>query len=288
MVCFFAMSTSNPMTSDTLAESTSFSVNLNDYFNSDNQLYSSLKYAAFLQQGIFPKQRHFDRIFKESFVLYMPKEIVSGDFYWLAEVDDLVYIAVGDCMGHGVPAALLSVLVYNLLDYAILNKRIKRTCKILKEIDKRFAESFTSTEQNQVFNNDWVDISLCCIDRKKKQIHFSGAHHKIFLSGNEYFKVFKGVFNPVGSWQITNDNSFNSISFCYNDNDILYLGSDGFQDQVGEFTDMKYRGVCLQRYIRSISYLPLIDQKTELEKEFFRWKGKNKQSDDVCIVGIRL
>ena len=138
---------------------------LDDCFTSKNHLYGSLKYAAFLQQGIFPKQRHFDRVFKESFVLYLPKEIVSGDFYWLAEVDDLVYIAVGDCMGHGVPAALLSVLVYNLLDYAILNKRIKKTYKILKEVNKRFTESFSSAENGQELNNDWVDISLCCIDK---------------------------------------------------------------------------------------------------------------------------
>ena len=261
---------------------------LDDCFTSKNHLYSSLKYAAFLQQGIFPKQRHFDRVFKESFVLYLPKEIVSGDFYWLAEVDDLVYIAVGDCMGHGVPAALLSVVVYNLLDYAILNKRIKKTYKILKEVNKRFTESFSSAENGQEFNNDWVDISLCCIDRRKKQIHFSGAHHKIFLAGSDYFKVYRGDFSPIGAWQLNRDSHFESVSICYNENDTLYLGSDGFQDQVGAEEGIKYRGTCLKKYIYSISKLPLCEQKSELMNEFFRWKGNSRQNDDVCIVGVKL
>lgn len=276
------------MNNNLTLQAPSVSFGLDDCFTSKNHLYSSLKYAAFLQQGIFPKQRHFDRVFKESFVLYLPKEIVSGDFYWLAEVDELVYIAVGDCMGHGVPAAMLSVLVYNLLDYAILNKRMKKTYKILNEVNKRFTESFSSVEYGQEFNNDWVDISLCCIDRRRKQIHFSGAHHKIFLVGSDYFKVYRGAFSPIGAWQLNRDSHYESVSVCYNENDILYLGSDGFQDQVGAVEGIKYRGTCLKKYIYSISSLPLCAQKSELANEFFRWKGNNRQNDDVCIVGVKL
>ncbi|MGE0076565.1 MAG: PP2C family protein-serine/threonine phosphatase [Bacteroidales bacterium] len=261
---------------------------LKSCFNSEKDLYNSLKYAAFLQQGIFPKQRHFDRIFKESFVVYLPKEIVSGDFYWLAELDDLVYVAVGDCMGHGVPAALMSVLVYNLLDYAILNKRIKKTCKILKEIDKRFVESFSSVDQSQVYNNDWVDISLCCIDRRKKQIFFSGAHHKIYLASNDSFKAFRGTFKPVGSWQIDNENNFESVSICYNDGDTLYLGSDGFRDQIGGDEPTKYGSVRFRKFIQAMSSKPLSNQKVELEKEFLRWKGRCRQNDDICLMGLKL
>ncbi|MGD9977094.1 MAG: PP2C family protein-serine/threonine phosphatase [Bacteroidales bacterium] len=264
------------------------SINFQDWLKNENKLYNSLKYAAFLQQGILPKQRHFDRIFGESFILYLPMQIVSGDFYWLAEVDDLVYLAVGDCMGHGVPGAMLSVLVSNLLDYAVLNKRIKKTNKILKEIDKRFTESFTSIDQDQTFNNDWVDMSLCCIDRKRKQIFFSGAHNKVMLASKNNFEVFKGSFNPIGSWQIHNDIRYDTTSICYKPNNILYLSTDGFSDQVGGVNSLKYQTPYLQKFIHSISLQPLAKQKSELEKEFFSWKGEGSQSDDVCIIGVKL
>ena len=250
---------------------------------------SSLKYAAILQQGIFPKQRHFNRIFEDSFVLYLPQQIISGDFFWLSQVnDDLTYLAVGDCTGHGVPGAMLSILANNLLSYSILNKRLKKTNKILKEMDKRFIESFSSDQHEVEFNNDWFDVSLVCIDRKNKTVQFSGAKRKALFVNKDGFKTIKGSSYPIGGWQMEEERHFDSTTIKYEEGDLLYLSSDGFQDQIGGPKNKKYKSLRLKEWLNKNSSLKLDDQKQMLLAEHFYWKGGNEQTDDICIVGVRL
>ena len=260
-----------------------------DSFEAQNrELLSGMQYAALIQQGILPKQRHFDRVFSESFVLYLPCQYVSGDFYWLAELDDLIYIAVGDCMGHGVPGAMLSMLVQNLLDYAIFNKRIKKTNKILREIDKRFLESFTTSEIKGVFDNDWIDMSLCCIDRKKKTIFFSGAKRSIIHVNSSGVKEYRGCNYPIGGWQLEECRPFDTIPICFEEGDSLYLYSDGFYDQLGGYQNKKYKIQNFNQIVRHASKLPMQLQKSVFETAYFSWKGTNPRTDDVCIVGVKL
>jgi len=158
----------------------------------------------------------------------------------------------------------------------------------MKEVDNRFTESFSSIEQNQFYSNDWVDISICCIDRSKKQIFFSGAHHNLLLAKKNEIKVFRGNAYPIGSKPIEGFKSYEAICICYDEDDILYLGSDGFQDQVGGVYNKKYRTTSLRKFIYANSKLPLKDQKRELEDEFHRWKGNQSQRDDICIIGMKL
>jgi serine phosphatase RsbU (regulator of sigma subunit) len=252
------------------------------------EIIAGLKYAAFLQQGILPKQRHFDRIFSDSFTLYLPYQFVSGDFYWVAQCDDLTYLAVGDCMGHGVPGAMLSILVHRLLDYAILNKRIKKTNKILREIDHRFIETFNPEDHLPGFDNDWVDLSLCCIDTTRKTIYFSGAKRSVVHVSKGNCNVYSGSPYPIGGWQIESERSFDSTCFCYSEGDVLYLLSDGFQDQTGGDYCKKYKAARLYRLLGTIFPLEMKFQKEILETEFFSWKGAGSQIDDVCLVGVRL
>jgi serine phosphatase RsbU (regulator of sigma subunit) len=252
------------------------------------ELIAGLRYAAMLQQGILPKQRHFDRIFDESFVLYLPYQFISGDFYWLAELDGLIYLAVGDCMGHGVSAAMLSVLANNLLDYAVLKKRIKRTNRILKEFDARFLESFSSIDTTKEFNNDWIEIALCCIDRKNKTVFFSGAHRSITLLTKDKTEVYKGNHYPIGGWQLLPSRNFDTVCLSYNEGDNLYLYSDGFQDQIGGADLKRYKKSNFFKTLKRISGNSMTSQKLILQDEFNSWKGVNPNTDDVCIVGIKL
>jgi serine phosphatase RsbU (regulator of sigma subunit) len=259
------------------------------YLHSNFEFVSSLKYAAILQRGIFPKQRHFDRVFEESFVLYLPQQIISGDFYWLSQVNDhLTYLAVGDCTGHGVPGAMLSILANNLLSYSILNKRIKKTSKILQELDKRFIESFSSDLQEEGFNNDWFDISLVCINSKNKTIQYSGAKRKGLLVQKEGSKILKGSNYPIGGWQMAEKRHFDSITISYEPGDALYLSSDGYQDQIGGHKDKKYKSYRLKDTLITNSKSSMEKQKNLLLNQHKDWKGANEQTDDICLVGVRL
>lgn len=248
----------------------------------------SLNYAQFLQKALFPKQRHFDRIFKESFVLFKPKHYVSGDFFWLTERNGLIYIAVGDCAGHGVPGAILSVLMHSLLDYAILNKKLKKTHKIIKEINSRFIESFSSNDTLTPFDNEWVDITLCCIEPSNKTIFYTSCRREILQVSQQKISLHKGNKHPIGDWQYNAKSVFKSACFCYQEGDTIYLGTDGFQDQIGGEKSKKFQKNRLHNLIQKVSELPLEKQKVVLETELNQWMGDHFQTDDICIVGIRL
>ena len=249
--------------------------------------YQELVNAQIIQQGLLPKKRHFNRIFDDSFVIYKPQNIISGDFYWVGAKNDLKYLVVGDCTGHGVSAALLSVLAINLFQYAIMNKGIKRTNKILMEVDRKFIESFKSGEKGN-FDNPWIDISIICIDEKKKVYHFSSANRKLLHVSKKEMHLLKGNRYPLGGWQLEKERRFEPQTVNYEKGDIIYLGSDGFQDQIGGENNKKYKSRRLHNFLLNQQGLALKNQKRRLEREFESWRNENEQVDDVCIVGARL
>lgn len=251
-------------------------------------LKDGLRYAEMIQQALLPKERHFKRIFKDSFVFYRPQNHVSGDFYWIGQKDNLKYIAVGDCTGHGISAALLSVLAANILEYVVMNKGIKKTNKILMSLDSKFIESFSNSGEEE-FNNDWVDISLCCIDEPNKKIYFSSANRKMLhISKDGKSKVLKGSSYPIGGWQIEKDRNFKSNMFSYEEGDLIYLGSDGMQDQIGGPKNKKYKSSHLHEFLSKIYEYDMIQQSILMQEEFESWKADNPQQDDVCILGVKL
>lgn len=253
-----------------------------------NDLTDGLRYAEIIQLALLPKERHFKRTFKDSFVFYKPQYHVSGDFYWIGQKDNLKYIAVGDCTGHGISAALLSVLANNILEYVVMNKGIKKTNRILMELDNKFIESFSNVNEDN-FNNDWVDISLCCIDEANNRIYFSSANRKLlFIRKNGESVLVKGSSYPIGGWQIEKQRDFKSTSIFYNEGDMIYLGSDGMQDQIGGPLNKKYKSSQLHGFLKSIHHLSLSEQLHQLEMEFLSWKNELPQQDDICIAGIRL
>lgn len=247
-----------------------------------------LRYAEIIQQALLPKERHFKRIFKDSFVFYRPQNHVSGDFYWIGQKDNLKYIAVGDCTGHGISAALLSVLAGNILEYVIMNKGIKKTNRILMELDNKFIESFSNVNDDN-FNNDWVDISLCCIDEAHQKIYFSSANRKMLhISKDGKATLLKGSSYPIGGWQIEKERNFKATTIPFESGDQIYLGSDGMQDQIGGPKNKKYKSTNLHDFLKSIFVNDMNDQMRLIQEEFESWKMHYPQQDDVCIVGIRL
>jgi serine phosphatase RsbU (regulator of sigma subunit) len=256
-------------------------------FHYNDELTSSLKYAEIIQKGVLPKDRHFKRLIQDYFVMYIPQSYVSGDFYWIGEVNDNVLFAVGDCTGHGVPGAMLTMLAQSFLNHIILGKKVTCTSEILKEFDKKFIETFQDDFEND-FHNDWIDIALCCYNRKTKMIQYSGAKRKMLLVSKEESEVFKGSNYPVGGWQIENERIFESQSFQAKEGDVIYLGSDGFQDQIGGENDKKYGSKRLHQLLIDISGLPCEKQLMILKRTFKKWKQDESQLDDICLMGIRI
>ncbi len=252
------------------------------------EMRKSLLSAQFVQQGLLPKKRHFDRLFEEYFTLYLPQNLVSGDFYWVGQHHDLKYLVVGDCTGHGISASLLSVLALNLFEYAVMNKEVKKTNRILQEVDKKFIACFKDAYKVN-FDNPWIDLSLICLDQKNQKIYYSSANRKILhMRKGKEMLVYKGSQYPIGGWQIENERKFESQTIYYDKGDTLYLGSDGFQDQFGGPKNKKYSSKRLHKFLSKNSECSMADQHKKLKNEFLDWKGTNSQLDDVCIVGVRL
>ena len=249
---------------------------------------AELRSARLIQQGLLPKKRHFDRLFKDFFVFYKPKNIISGDFYWVGQKNGLRYVVVGDCTGHGVSAALLSVLAINLFEYVIMNKGLRKVSNILKEVDRRFIESFkNNTELN--FDNPWIDLSVVCVDRENKKLFFAGANRKmLFLNNGLTPELVQGKRYPIGGWQFEEERNFPPVILSYKEGDIIYLGSDGFQDQIGGWSNKKYKSKRLHDFLKANSQLDFTTQRNKLEEEFLDWKGMNDQIDDVCLIGLKL
>lgn len=254
----------------------------------EDSIIEGLSSAELVQQALLPKERHFERLFKDSFVYYRPKHIISGDFYWVGRKHDFTYLVVGDCTGHGISAALLSVLALNLLEYVIMNKGVKKPNKILKEFDKKFIESFKYSDKRNE-DNPWIDISLVCIDEVEGKIYYSAANRKVLIRKlNGSSEIYSGSRYPIGGWKVEENRTFDTITINFEPGDKLYLGSDGFQDQIGGPKNKKFKSKRLHELLISSGNTTLEIQKQGLISEFNLWKHENEQVDDVCIVGVEL
>ncbi len=257
-------------------------------------LHAELKYAGIMQRGMFPKKRHFDRIFDDSFLIYLPKNQVSGDFYWIAEKNEYKYIAAADCTGHGIPAAMLSVLGYSLLNYALFSADLNSPSEILKKMDEKFIESFDfSDEKEGVHSNDWIDISICRINILNNKITYAGANRKLFaISNDNRTYILNGSRYPIGGWQLEEHREFSETEIQLEKGDWVYIGSDGFQDQFGgpksKFGGKKFGSKQLHQLLKTNFNLNGEFQKKILLEKYLDWIGLMEQTDDICLMGIKI
>lgn len=255
--------------------------------NKNKEIVDSIQYARLIHQAILPKQRHFDRAFKESFHIYQPKDIIGGDFYWVTNVDELSYVILGDCTGHGVPGALLSILGYSLLNYIVHGKNILSCKDIITELDQRVIDSFHMAQEER-FNNDWIDISICCYNNKTNMLEFSGAMQSLYLIRNENLFEYKGNKFPVAGWQIESKRNFKSHFIDIYKNDTIYILSDGLSDQFGGPQNKKFNIRRLKELLLSVSKLSMDKQKEMILHIFNKWKGDQEQVDDISLIGIKF
>jgi serine phosphatase RsbU (regulator of sigma subunit) len=247
---------------------------------------SSINYASRIQRAMLSEPSEIKGLSKNCFVVFLPKDIVSGDFYWFNKSGDKLIAVAGDCTGHGVPGALMSMLGISFLEEIVNYREITDSGKILDELRKEVQRALRQKGTREEAK-DGMDISLCVIEKKKKNIQFSGAYNNLYLIRNKELIEFAADRMPIAIFDRA-DSNFKRNDIPTLPGDIIYMFSDGYADQFGGPNEKKYKYATLKAFLLDIHKLPMAKQKLKLEKEFNDWKGVNTQIDDVLILGLKL
>ena len=266
------------------------------------EIIESITYAKRLQEAILPPQKFIDQYIKDNFILYKPKDLVAGDFYWAEVINDLFFIAAADSTGHGVPGAMVSVVCSNALNRSIKEFKETEPGKILDKTRELVIETFEKSA-NEV--KDGMDISLLCIDTKNKNIFWSGAHNPLWYISHlpstlrvpqgsglvaealeATLTEIKADKQPIG--KTVYPKPFITHQIDYEPNTTFYLFTDGFADQFGGPKGKKFMSKNFKEVLVANAHLPLSKQKEVLEHTFKNWVGDLEQVDDVCVIGIRI
>ena len=259
---------------------------------------SSIRYASRIQKAMLPSKQMFDQIFDDYFIFYRPKETVSGDFYWLAEImgdkpslfrDESkrkVVLAVADCTGHGVPGAFMSMLGDAYLNQIIKIQRITQPDRILFELNRYIRDTL---QQSDTESMDGMDIGICVIDFQERTLEFAGAKQDlIYIQGGKMIRV-HGDTHSIGGLKQERDKIFTLKKVDITDETIFYMYTDGFQDQFGGPYGRKYMAKNFRTFLFSIWQKPMQEQKKALYQEFVKWKGKKyPQMDDITVIGVKI
>ena len=250
----------------------------------------SILYAQKIQEAMLHSHTDVSNVFPDSFIIYKPKDIVAGDFYWWVNEGNRFYLAAADCTGHGVPGAMISVACANILNKSLKELGLSKPSDILDKTTELVIEAFSVSENEQTYIKDGMDIALCAIengDRDNVTIEFSGANNPLWIfRKNGEFEEIRGDRQPIGYFE--NQKPFTNSSITLEKGDTIYMFSDGYTDQFGGTKNKKYKASNFKKKLSSIQSSSLEVQKEILEKEFEEWKGDFAQTDDVCLIGLRI
>jgi PAS domain S-box-containing protein len=265
----------------------------------NKDLIDSITYAKNIQQAILPSMSSMQQAFPEMFVVYIPKDIVSGDFYWYTSVkaskttefvtagSPLDAIAVVDCTGHGVPGAFMSLVGYTLLNQTISLAEVNTPAHVLDYMSHGLLATLNK-KQEEIAINDGMDMSVCVFNKQTMKLHYAGANHVMYHIRNNITTSYDGDKQAIGLQSVDNYKPYTNHEISIQKGDVIYMFTDGFEDQFGGEKGKKYRSAHFREFLESIHINPMSKQKTLLENEFFTWKGKHEQLDDVQVIGIRF
>tara|TARA_B100001287_G_scaffold62849_1_gene51046 strand:- start:482 stop:2416 length:1935 start_codon:yes stop_codon:yes gene_type:complete len=249
------------------------------------EITDSINYAKRLQDGILVPFDLVQSWLSESFILFKPKDIVSGDFYWIEKIGEKIYFAVADCTGHGIPGALVSIICSNALSKSLEEDKIISPGKILdatrKLVEERFVRSADSIK-------DGMDISLCCLDVKTKTITWSGAMNPLWIVKKDAKEIQELKPDRQAVGMVENPKPFTEHKIKLVVGDSIYLFSDGYIDQFGGLKGKKYMKGKMKKFVISLQNQSMQEQLVSFEKEFNSWKGNRDQIDDVCVMGVKV
>lgn len=248
----------------------------------------SIRYASNIQSAVFPPLSLLDKLLINSFIINRPKDIVSGDFYWLTKRNGKIIVTVADCTGHGVPGAFMSMLGITFLNEIVNNLGITQANEILYHLRENVIIALRQTSIEETIQ-DGMDIALCVIDHKKNQLQFSGAFNALLLIRNKEVQLYKGDNITIGmSFKEDYEGSFTLHEIDIQKGDIIYMFSDGYTDQFGGEKGKKFSTKRLYEVLLNIHQKPMNEQKVVLERTMEDWMKEEEQIDDITIMGIRL
>ncbi|MCK6649266.1 MAG: SpoIIE family protein phosphatase [Bacteroidia bacterium] len=248
---------------------------------------SSIQYAKRIQLAILPPLEQIYKHFPESFVVYKPKDIVSGDFYWFGVKNGKKIIATVDCTGHGVPGAFMSMIGHNLLNQIISENGITEPGLILNALHQG-VQAALKQGTNVVDTSDGMDVALCSIDTQTNEVKYAGAYRPLYIVNGPEFRKIDADKNPIGGSQLDPDRKFTCHTIQLKKGDTLYMSSDGYADQFGGEKGKKFMVKRFNELLLSIQDKNMQTQAIELEETFNQWKGSYQQVDDILVIGIRF
>jgi ligand-binding sensor domain-containing protein/serine phosphatase RsbU (regulator of sigma subunit) len=243
---------------------------------------ASIRYAERIQRAMLPKED----TFKETFVLFMPKDIVSGDFYWMYDSGDLQFIAVVDCTGHGVPGAFMSIIGHNSLNKVVREYGLTRPSAIVDQLNNEVMKALMQHHEKAI--NDGMDLALIAFNKKNFTLEFAGAYNPLYVVRKGEVFVYKGDRFPIGMTTMDEEKNFTNQPVDIQPGDMLYMCSDGYADQFGSADIKKYKSGNVKKLLSQIWHLPVNEQKERLGKEILAWKGDLDQVDDILFIGTKI
>ncbi len=249
----------------------------------NKEITDSITYAKRIQTAILPPDSVIRKHLKDHFILYLPKDVVAGDFYWMEHLNDTVLFAAADCTGHGVPGAMVSVVCNNALNRSVREEGLTDPGKILDRAREIIVHEFGKSNEDV---KDGMDISLCVLNTKTLELKWAGANNPLWYVRNNELNEIRPDKQPIG--QYFNARPFTTHSLKMQKDDVLYVITDGYQDQFGGEKGKKYKASNLKQFLTTNHKRSLEEQKTMIKDSFFAWKGKNEQVDDVCVIGVKI
>jgi ligand-binding sensor domain-containing protein/serine phosphatase RsbU (regulator of sigma subunit) len=243
---------------------------------------ASIRYAERIQRAMLPRED----TFTETFVLFLPKDIVSGDFYWMYDNGDHQFIAVCDCTGHGVPGAFMSIIGHNSLNKVVREYGITRPSAILDQLNTEVLKALM--QRNEETINDGMDLALVAFDRKNWTLDFAGAYNPLYVVRKGEVFVYKGDRFPIGMTAVGGKKSFTNQSVDIQPGDMIYMCTDGYADQFGSAEVKKYKSGNIKKLLSEIYNLPVAEQRKRLSDELAEWRGDLQQVDDILFIGKRI
>jgi ligand-binding sensor domain-containing protein/serine phosphatase RsbU (regulator of sigma subunit) len=258
-----------------------------DIDDKNKSITDSIRYAKRLQRALLPTDAAMKQLFPQSFVLFKPKDIVSGDFYWVEQWGHHTLLAAVDCTGHGVPGAFMSIVGHNILSQSVNVLGLSKPALILNETNKQLSRKLNQNPE-EVTVRDGMDISLISINYTKAVIEFAGANKPVWIIRNDEVIEIKGNKFPIGAYVGEELQKFTNHEWELQKGDYIYLFTDGYADQFGGPLGKKFKYKQLQQLLLEHHKKPLIEQRNILEKTFEEWRGNLDQVDDVLVIGIRV